>query len=1072
MPTFKDSHDDNPSVCNDPAEDYKIGADTPTRSAGMNMDQLAQAISVRIGVNPPPQPTENLNQLVLTIQPNTLLANLQSVTGVTYDYYAILTDDDTEPVYPTAFTQGVLPQLVALSAWQTETKYVWVYDSIAAQKKELLDPNGVSGVTISPVDTRIPTAPTFTLTQGTGSLEIDWAITVAATDPTPGSGMSATPYRIVADPENDGTVILDSTAATSGTITVSGPGTYSWAAEASDVAGNKSYSTLQSITIAAAGAAGTVTLPTTAIDAVESDVNVVVGVTRTGGTVTGNVTVSTVEGYPSTATDVVSDPTNGQYTAASQVFTWTGSTNNTQNFTITLNDVTHPTNNTILVQIEWDNRDGAGLVVEREYVYINLASSSAGGVAGWQQETTSGDDLVSIEGESMTSVAGAAFDVWAEEGGQTRDSGGISMVTNTATDYGTSTTLDVDAPYLSATVNFTATGTHHFFVRATHKTNTAGRRCHLAVLRGVTSIGADGTGTGGAGFQLVTLPANHGYSNGDIIFFENASVGGYNNTTGYTISSAGTNVFDIPNTGLGAATGGECFGESSLLGMFHAQAATTFRDWQHETSTPSNITATISAVGSYEVRVYSQDDAYRFDKLVISTNASYEPDITDAGDSSNTTLDEAFGPVESVFNSSGAAVSDNPDNTTRRWYPLPTTTVVPTFVNPTDGASEVSQTIPVVANFAGMSNLEPNFMRVLNSSGDPVNGTETATAQELRFTPSSPYPQNSSMTADMSARVTDSGGTVKSARVLSPPWTFTTFNPAVGTTLFSQDFQGANYGIQTAANIEALFNNNITGTSALACINNGNLVIVDDPINSGRGKVLEVKHFKDMYALGKTDLVGVTPIPSGAQFNFAPNIAGQTNFYVNFDIFFPADHDWAASIKSYLVFSSGFVASSNPNLLGTQCMAHIGFWGNPEFADGILPICDIEGAMNFNRYDANRASGNWFGTTDVSNPTRCNDGSSPYTQWRVGEWNNVEMQVGLNSAAGVADGVARLWHNGNLVVSRTNVQWFDATDPTLEFDTMQFSTWHGGGTQAYAAPKDHSIYYGRLIVSTVRTGGG
>ena len=159
MPTFKDSHDDNPSVCNDPAEDYKIGADTPTRSAGMNMDQLAQAISVRIGVNPPPQPTENLNQLVITIQPNTLLANLQSVTGVTYDYYAILTDDETEPTYPDDFTQGVLPQLVPISSWlvEAETKYVWVYDTVTSTKKELLDPNGVSGVEVTPVATLPPT---------------------------------------------------------------------------------------------------------------------------------------------------------------------------------------------------------------------------------------------------------------------------------------------------------------------------------------------------------------------------------------------------------------------------------------------------------------------------------------------------------------------------------------------------------------------------------------------------------------------------------------------------------------------------------------------------------------------------------------------------------------------------------------------------------------------------------------------------------------------------------------------------------------------------------------------------
>ena len=117
------TYNSDPSAGNDPAVDYKVaGTDSAGTSVALDMDQLSNAVAVRIGtspppVDPPPDPVdEDLNQLVITIQNNTLQANIQPVTGVDYTHQVVLKDDDTEPTYPDDFTQGPIPSLVSLAA--------------------------------------------------------------------------------------------------------------------------------------------------------------------------------------------------------------------------------------------------------------------------------------------------------------------------------------------------------------------------------------------------------------------------------------------------------------------------------------------------------------------------------------------------------------------------------------------------------------------------------------------------------------------------------------------------------------------------------------------------------------------------------------------------------------------------------------------------------------------------------------------------------------------------------------------------------------------------------------------
>ena len=103
------TYNSDPSAGNDPATNYVIAADDANDPVGMDMDQLAAAVATRIGAAPPPLPDEDFNQLVITIQENTLTANIQSLTGLTYTHYVILSDDDTEPDYPGNAPDAFIP---------------------------------------------------------------------------------------------------------------------------------------------------------------------------------------------------------------------------------------------------------------------------------------------------------------------------------------------------------------------------------------------------------------------------------------------------------------------------------------------------------------------------------------------------------------------------------------------------------------------------------------------------------------------------------------------------------------------------------------------------------------------------------------------------------------------------------------------------------------------------------------------------------------------------------------------------------------------------------------------------
>ena len=178
---IKAVYDADPSAGNDPSTHYLIAADDDANNpVVLDIDQLSAAVSTRIGVSPPPLPTEDLNQFVVTIQENTLQANIQPVTGVDYTHIIINVDDDSTPTYPTGFTEGPFPSLGSVASWSAETWYPYAYDLTTTTLKELKNPDGTSGITVTPNDTTVPVASLAGIKNTTNpETQVDYTLTAS-----------------------------------------------------------------------------------------------------------------------------------------------------------------------------------------------------------------------------------------------------------------------------------------------------------------------------------------------------------------------------------------------------------------------------------------------------------------------------------------------------------------------------------------------------------------------------------------------------------------------------------------------------------------------------------------------------------------------------------------------------------------------------------------------------------------------------------------------------------------------------------------------------------------------------
>jgi len=246
---IKTVYDADKSAGNDPSKKYLLPTQdegNPDAEIALDIDQIAAAVSTRIGVSPPPEPTENLAQLVLTLQENTLVPNVQAITGIDYTHYNVVTDSATVPTYPTGFINGPVPQLLpTLAGWSPETKYVYLYDLPTTSLKPLTDSDGTSGITLNPVDTIAPTAIDDLAVSAVVSGTYDNAtLTFTETDdPTPGSGFFQFDLlEVINSTPNDVTPIVQDINTPYVLYGLDSGANLDVVVRASDVAGNFSYS--------------------------------------------------------------------------------------------------------------------------------------------------------------------------------------------------------------------------------------------------------------------------------------------------------------------------------------------------------------------------------------------------------------------------------------------------------------------------------------------------------------------------------------------------------------------------------------------------------------------------------------------------------------------------------------------------------------------------------------------------------------------------------------------------------------------------------------------------------------
>ena len=150
---IKATYDGDPSAGNNPETNYIVaGDDNANNPVALDMDQLSAAVATRIGTSLPP--TEDPSAFIVNIQENTLTANIDPITGITYTHYIINVDDAVAPDYPTGYVEGVVPPLKDVAAWgTTEVWRCYVYNLATGIRTEILPPNGISGVSVTPIAT-------------------------------------------------------------------------------------------------------------------------------------------------------------------------------------------------------------------------------------------------------------------------------------------------------------------------------------------------------------------------------------------------------------------------------------------------------------------------------------------------------------------------------------------------------------------------------------------------------------------------------------------------------------------------------------------------------------------------------------------------------------------------------------------------------------------------------------------------------------------------------------------------------------------------------------------------------
>jgi hypothetical protein len=554
----------------------------------------------------------------------------------------------------------------------------------------------------------------------------------------------------------------------------------------------------------------------------------------------------------------------------------------------------------------------------------------------------------------------------------------------------------------------------------------------------------------------ITSGISGGWTTGDLYYIG-----------GYIISSinAAAGTFEIQNTGLGAvsdASDSYCFGEPELLGFNAPQnAVKTIYEWHNDSRT-----VYISHTGTYYLRIYAMDTLYKADKItLVPQGESITTTELDTGTASSDGDDHAFGYDQSEYSAgAGGSSEDNEDNWPTLPYPLPSTTVNISTKTPANSSTNQTTTTTVRADFTDMSNLQINKFQVFNQSGDALAGTAQQGENWCEFFPAVPLTNNKTYTVSLTGRITDSDDTVKS--ISSGTWGFTTIDTGAAGTLFSQNFTGLVASVPhaiTSSEAEDYFSDSsVTTTKGLVSpvgFDAQKAWIVEDPFNTGRGHVLRIDALEGFWGLGRSDIYPDEPSTVQAFIRYS-DTPTEEDLYLAYDIAVDNNFIFPKAIKFTGLFTN---TGGSPDIFGDYASASPVVWGGGvPYDDEIMSIYYYNLTRNAHQYALTNPATS--GTSIYSSPAA--GYNSIYFTRNV--WHRVEVRATMNTVVGSTaqgDGKLQVWWDGVQVYSNESWNWKDDTED-LKWQFAKLQTFYGGSGQDWAAPRNQSMYYDNIIIST------
>jgi len=281
-----------------------------------------------------------------------------------------------------------------------------------------------------------------------------------------------------------------------------------------------------------------------------------------------------------------------------------------------------------------------------------------------------------------------------------------------------------------------------------------------------------------------------------------------------------------------------------------------------------------------------------------------------------------------------------------------------------------------------------------------------------------------------------------------------------GGAVLNADFERLSRGAYEESDLRSDFRVGQEGYSdAVNGPNWGSVEIVNDPISSGRGRVMRVLHSEGRG--GASARAGGfrfrADLPEAEEYYFA------YDFYVPSNWFQPLQHKMPGLINGTLLEASHATGVTPAEETLPAFSARMQSHSNSAFGRG-------DGSLAVYYYDKDRTQRyDWLNTVDA----RSQANSGQYVIPR-GQWVKIEQRLKVNTV-NVKDGIMQMWINGVLVSDQTHRWRADLNysgnlvdNSARLIDGIFMTSFYGGNTSdsRNRAPADQYQYYDNFIVST------